>query len=670
MSTDVKVVNRIRELVNIIHKNNFHYYCDNALENKQKFFSDEVYDELVEELKSLETYYPDLKFEDSPNLLVKSEIQDIFTTRKHSTPMLSLGNIYSLQEIKSWDESIQKLLGGKKPEYVCELKIDGVAVSVIYDKGIFKSGITRGDGSEGEVITQNLKTISSLPLDIKIKGEFEVRGEVFLPRKIFDNLNKNRIKQGEQVFKNPRNAAAGSLRLLDSSQTNQRNLEIFIYTIVFGSEKDTHFENIEYLRSQGFPVNSETKKCNSIPEVLEYCSYWEQHKHELPYDIDGVVLKINSLNQQKQLGFTSKTPRWAAAFKFTSQQAKSVLKKIEIGVGRTGILTPVAILNPVELNNTTVTRATLHNYDQVDRLNLHIGDHVTLEKGGEIIPKIVSVDKDLRETNFKKIEPPLACPSCGEYLFKHIGDVEWRCQNYDCPAQVKERILHYVSRRAMDIETVGPALIEQLLDKKIIRNVGDLYILNLRDLSQLERMGEKSAKNVLINIERSKKCELSQFIFALGIANVGEKTARILSQKFGTLEKLKSSTLEELEQIEEIGKVIAESIVDYFKSEVQLELISELLVRGVTPSEVKDLEIIETPFTGKSVVLTGTLSEPRDIWKNKLFQSGAKIINSVSKNTDFVIAGENPGSKLEKAKKLNINVLDESLAKDLLNQVD
>ena len=423
------------------------------------------------------------------------------------------------------------------------------------------------------------------------------------------------------------------------------------------------------MRNHGFPVNMETKKCNSITEVLEYCRYWEQHKHKLPYDIDGVVLKINSLNQQKQLGFTSKTPRWAAAFKFTSEQAKSVLRKIEIGVGRTGILTPVAILNPVELNNTTVSRASLHNFDQVERLNLHIGDHVTLEKGGEIIPKIVSVDKNLREINFEKIEPPSNCPSCGDSVFKNKGDAEWRCQNFNCPAQVKERILHFVSRRAMDIETVGPALIKQLLEKKIIHNAGDLYILNLQDLSKLERMGEKSAKNVLINIEMSKKCELPQFIFALGIANVGEKTARILAQKFGTLEKIKSSTLKELEQIDEIGKVIAESVVDFFRSEVQIQLICELLGRGVKPSEVKDLEIFETPFTGKSVVLTGTLSEPRDIWKNKLFQSGAKVSSSVSKNTDYVIAGENPGSKLEKAKKLNINVLDESLANNLLDRI-
>ncbi len=670
MSSNSPVLKRIRELSHIIHQYNFYYYCGDSTDNMSNLCTDKEYDALVEELKLLEIQNPKFKLQDSPNLKIKGDIKEVFPTKKHDIPMLSLGNAYSLEEIKSWDAGIQKLLGGQKPEYVCELKIDGVAVSLVYEKGLFKAGITRGDGSEGEEITPNLKTIDCLPLEIKNQGQLEARGEVFLPRKNFEKINHKRSNLGEHPFKNPRNAAAGSLRLLDITETHRRNLDIFIYTIVNGSPHGTHFDNIGFLRSHGFPVNPETKKCNSIIEVLEYCSYWEQHKDDLSYDIDGIVLKVNSLKQQKQLGYTSKTPRWAVAFKFTSEQANSVLKKIEIGVGRTGILTPVAILDPVELNNTTVSRATLHNYDQVERLNLHIGDHVTLEKGGEIIPKIVSVNQNLRQINSKKIEPPLNCPSCGKSTIRLPDDAEWRCTNYYCQDQVKERILHYVSRRAMDIETVGPALIEQLLEKKLIINASDLYLLSIQELSHLERMGEKSATNVLLSIERSKNCELSQFVFALGIANVGEKTAGILAQNFGSLEKIMLSTLEELELIEEIGPVIAESIVDFFNSPVKLQLINELLDRGVSPSDMKTLEIVDTQFTGKNVVLTGTLSEPRDIWKKRLIRSGAKITGNVSKNTDFVIAGENAGSKLEKAKKLSINVIDESLANNFLEKIN
>tara|TARA_B100000700_G_C15021319_1_gene845862 strand:+ start:481 stop:2493 length:2013 start_codon:yes stop_codon:yes gene_type:complete len=670
MSSDFQVIKRIQQLNNRVHKCNYYYYCENSLDNTEKICSDEEYDELVEELKLLEKKFPDLILQDSPNLKINGEMQSVFPTRKHSIPMLSLGNVYSIEEIKSWDLSIQKLLGGQKPEYICELKIDGVAVSITYENGFLKSGVTRGDGSEGEEITQNLKTIDCLPLNIKNQYQIEARGEVFLPRKNFDRLNQKRLKSGEHTFKNPRNATAGSLRLLDSAETNRRNLDIFIYTIVDGPLYETHSENIDFLLNLGFPVNSETKKCNSIKEVMEYCIYWEQNKGKLAYDIDGIVLKVNSLKHQKQLGFTSKSPRWSVAFKFTSEQANTVLKEVEIGVGRTGILTPVAILEPVELNNTTVARASLHNFDQIDRLNLHYGDHVILEKGGEIIPKVVSVDKNMREKNFKKIEPPLNCPSCGSIPIKFQDDIDWRCLNYDCPDQVKERILHYVSRKAMDIDTVGPALIEQLLDKNKIRNPADLYMLNLQELSNLERMGEKSAKNVLLSIEKSKTCELPQFIFALGIPNVGEKTARILASNFGSLEKIMTSKIEDLLQIEEIGSVIAESVVDFFNNQLQLQIINAFLGNGVSPSKFKTIEMVDTPFTGKNLVLTGTLSEPRDIWKKKLIKTGAKITSNVSKKTDFVIVGENAGSKLEKAKDLSIDILDESIANKWLDGID
>ena len=660
---------RIQQLSALIHQYNYSYYCGNSTAESGKSCNDETYDALVLELKTLENQSPEMRTKDSPTLQIKGEPHSSFPSRKHLVPMLSLGNVYSLDELKSWHTAVKKLLGGQSPEYVCELKIDGVAVSAIYRNGVLSAGVTRGDGSEGEEITPNIKTISCLPLRLKDERDLEVRGEVYLPRKNFDALNQQRFKSTEPPFKNPRNAAAGSLRLLDSTETSRRQLAVFIYTIAEGIPHETHAGNLDFLSQHEFPLNPETKLVSSIEDVLEFCRYWEDHKEELPYDIDGIVLKVNSLKQQKQLGFTAKSPRWATAFKFTAEQAATVLRSIEVGVGRTGILTPVAILDPVELNGTTVSRATLHNYDQVERFNLHLGDHVTLEKGGEIIPKIVAVDPSLRSAEAQKIAAPSACPVCGTLALRPEGEVEWRCPNPECPAQQKEQILHFVSRRAMDIDTIGPALIEQLLTKKLLKSAADLYLLRHEDLSGLERMGDKSAENVLSGIEKSKKCELGQFVHALGIANVGEKTARILALHFGTLEKLMSAAPEELEKIEEIGPVIAQSIFDFFQHTEQRQLIADFLERGVDPAEEKILEITDSPFSGKIVVLTGTLSEPRDVWKKRLIQAGANVTGSVSKNTDFLLAGENAGSKLEKAEKLEVSVIDETAALELLEQI-
>ena len=660
---------RIQELSALIHQHNYSYYCGGSADDQGKSCKDETYDALVLELKELENQCPEMRSEDSPTRKIKGEPHSSFPSRKHLVPMLSLGNVYSVEELKSWDATVKKMLGGQSPEYVCELKIDGVAVSAIYRNGVLSAGVTRGDGSEGEEITPNIKTISCLPLTLKDERDLEVRGEVYLPRENFDALNQQRLNSAEPLFKNPRNAAAGSLRLLDSTETSRRQLAVFIYTIAEGIPHEMHAANLDFLRQHEFPLNPETKLVSSIEDVLEFCRYWEEHKEELPYDIDGIVLKVNSLKQQKQLGFTTKSPRWATAFKFTAEQAATVLRSIEVGVGRTGILTPVAILDPVELNGTTVSRATLHNYDQVERFNLHLGDYVTLEKGGEIIPKIVAVDPTLRSAEALKIEPPSACPVCGTLALRPEGEVEWRCPNPECSAQQKELILHFVSRRAMDIDTIGPALIEQLLTKKLLRSAADLYLLRHEDLSGLERMGDKSAENVLSGIEKSKKCELGQFVHALGIANVGEKTARILALHFGTLEKLISATPEELEKIEEIGPVIAQSIFDFFQHEEQRQLIADFLERGVDPAEEKILEITDSPFNGKIVVLTGTLSEPRDVWKKRLILAGANVTGSVSKNTDFVLAGENAGSKLDKAEKLEVSVIDEATALELFEQI-
>ncbi|MBG55891.1 MAG: DNA ligase (NAD(+)) LigA [Deltaproteobacteria bacterium] len=650
---------RINKLNSIIHQYNHSYYCSFESETSHLRCNDENYDSLVRELEELEKQYPELRLEDSPTVYVIDKPNTSFPTRKHKIPMLSLGNIYSSEELLKWDGDIRKRLGGQKPKYVCELKIDGVAVSLIYKNGLLEAGLTRGDGSQGEEITSNIKTISSLPLMINEKSDLEVRGEVYLKRKNFDAINYLRKINGDTLFKNPRNSAAGSIRLLDSTETRKRKLDAFIYNIADGKLQETHTGNLDYLSQMKFPVNSETKHVETIEEAVEYCRYWEEHKQDLPYDIDGIVIKVNSLKHHRQLGLTSSSPRWATAVKFSAEQAVSVLKEVEIGVGRTGNLIPVAILEPVELNGTTVSRATLHNYYQVDRLNLHFGDYVTLEKGGEIIPKIVSVDPTIRSATAQKIEPPDNCPACGSRAVHKTGEVDWRCQNKNCKAQQIEKILHYVSRKAMDIDTIGPALIDQLMEKNLLHNAADLYLLSHKDLSGLDRMGDKSSNNVIAGIDKSRQCTLSKFIHALGINNVGEKTADILAQNFGTLEKLMYAEELELENIEEIGPITAKNIFCFFRDPEQKQLISEFLERGVQPKDEKILQISDSAFSGKNVVMTGTLSEPRDVWKKRLKQAGANVSSSVSSKTDYLLVGDNAGTKLLKAEKLKVKVLDE-----------
>ena len=657
---------RINELSSIVHKYNYSYYCSIDSDFSLLSCNDETYDSIISELNDLEKKYPEFKLVDSPNVYLRGNPNKALPTRTHKTPMLSLGNIYSFDELFDWDADIQKRIGIKKPSYVCELKIDGVAVSLIYRSGFLVAGVTRGDGNQGEEITSNIKTISTLPLIISDKRDLEVRGEVYLKRKNFNALNKRRSVNGEPLFKNPRNSAAGSIRLLDSTETRRRKLDAFIYNIVEGSPKETHTGNLDYLRGIDFPVNSHTKQADTIEEAVEYCRYWEEHKQDLPYDIDGIVLKVNELKYHRQLGSTSSSPRWATAVKFSAEKAKSILLDVEIGVGRTGNLTPVAILEPVELNGTTVSRATLHNYDQVERLNLHFGDQVTLEKGGEIIPKIVAVDPTLRSATAPKIEPPSKCPSCGSSAEHMSGDVEWRCLNKNCNAQQVEKILHFVSRKAMDIDTIGPALVEQLMNKNLLQNVADLYLLSHENLSGLDRMGNKSADNVIAGIDNSRQCTLSQFIHALGITNVGQKTANILAQHFCTLEKLMNAEGEDLEMIEEIGPVTSKNILCFFRDYEKKQLIADLLARGVKPVEENLMQISKSAFTGKTIVLTGTLSEPREVWKKRLILAGAKVSSSVSSKTDYVLAGENAGSKLLKAEKMEISVIDEGAAMNFL----
>ncbi|MBF0279277.1 MAG: NAD-dependent DNA ligase LigA [SAR324 cluster bacterium] len=651
---------RIERLRQQIHDYNRAYYIDDTS------IPDESYDLLVEELKSLETTFPLLQTPSSPTTKLIGTPLPAFPTHTHQIPMLSLGNVYSVDELLSWAESAKKILGTEDIEYSCELKFDGLAVSILYEKGELVKGVTRGDGATGDVITPNIRTIESLPFRLPEALSLEVRGEIYYSKVNFEKLNQRRTALDEPSFKNPRNAAAGSIRLLDSSEVRRRHLDIFIYSMVEGPMESGHFQNLEKLKALGFPVSDEIRKYETMAEVVAYCQKWEHEKEQLPYDVDGIVIKINRLHHQKQLGFTAKSPRWAAAFKFTAEQAVTRLLEVEVGVGRTGVLTPVAILEPVELNATLVSRATLHNYDQVARLDLHIGDEVTLEKGGEIIPKVVAVNKDVRSKEAKSIQAPALCPSCGNAVAQNPGEVDWRCPNLQCPAQQLENILHFVSRKAMDIDTIGPALIEQLLSRQLIRDASDLYLLKHGDLSALDRMGDKSADNVLEGIKRSKNCRLSRFIYALGIRNVGEKSAKLIARHFETLENLMQASSEALNQIDEIGPIIAKSVSEYFRNHENQSLIKRFLEVGIALEGEPQTVQTASAIAGKTIVITGTLSESRDIWKARLEAGGAFITSTVSKKTDFLLAGENAGSKLAKAEKLNVSVIDEATVQEWL----
>ena len=654
-------VQRMQELTELIHGHNARYYLGTPT------ISDESFDALVRELVQLESSYPKLRDPSSPLLRIVAAPLSTFPSRSHRIPMLSLSNAYSFEEVVNWDSSLRRLLEASQVEYVGELKIDGLAVSLIYERGRLEAGVTRGDGQVGDEITPNLLTIANLPVLLPEPINLEVRGEVYLPHLNFEKLNVRRQAEGEPLFKNPRNAAAGTLRLLDTAEVRHRRLQILIYTVVRGSNKTSHYANLQWLGELGFPINPETRLLSDWNSVKNFLEHWESERRHLDYDVDGIVLKVNSLEDQAVLGMTAKSPRWAVAFKFTAEQAVSTLRKIEIGVGRTGVLTPVALLDPVELNGTTVSRATLHNYDQIERLQLHLGDQVLVEKGGEIIPKIVAVHQPAPVSECGPIDPPTSCPACDSLAIQYSGEIDWRCPNLECPAQLQERLLHFVSRRAMDIDAVGPALLDQLLNRRLVQSAADLYRLKIEDLTPLERMGLKSAQNVVLAIDQSRERPLPCFLHALGIPHVGEKTAQLLARNYGSLEVLQRADQEELAAIHEIGPVIAESVVRYFRSTETKALLQELEDAGVRSQELQVQQAPDSPIKGKTVVLTGTLSEPRDVWQQRLEDAGARISGSVSKKTDYVLAGEKAGSKLEKAEKLKISVISEDQAQSWLS---
>ena len=642
-------------LIQQIRKYQQQYYLN------QPLVTDEIYDQLMQQLRELEQQQSVSSVE-SPTVRLQGDVLSQFPKKVHQFPMLSLGNTYSQQELEEWARGIENSLSTEskeKVEYICELKIDGLAISLIYENGRLVSAITRGDGTIGDEVTENIQTISTLPIELEEKHSFEVRGEVYLPKKHFHQINQTRKKWGEVLFKNPRNATAGTIRLLDRQEVRRRKLDLFVYSLLGTTAYSSHSKQIEKLKTLHFPINPHLKLCSSIQQVVEFCEKWEKQKDDLPYEIDGVVVKVNSIQQQEQLGMTAKSPRWATAFKFTTTQAMTQILDIEIGVGRTGVLTPVAILEPVALNGTLVSRATLHNYDQISRLQLYINDWVTIEKRGEIIPQIVLVHPEKRSDAILPIVPPTACPACQSIAIQEEGEIDWRCPNPLCAGKIKEQILHFVSRKAMNIDAIGPSLIEKLLEQQWIQSVADLYELEYEKLIQLERFGEKSVTNILQAIEHSKQTTLSRFLFALGIRHIGQKTAQILSRHYGSINAFLEAKPEELERIHEVGPIIARSLGEYLQESENRQLIQRLLHAGVDPKVQTSAQKEVAKITGKIIVLTGTLSQSRDRWKARLEEAGATIVGSVSKKTDYVLVGENAGSKLKKAKQLNIPVVSE-----------
>lgn len=639
------------------------YYVKNAPE-----ISDLDYDRLIERLQELETANPELLTPDSPTQRVGGRPAEGFAEIVHRTPMLSLDNSYNIDELRAFDERCRKLADGRPIEYVAELKIDGLSLSLQYEASVLTRGVTRGDGRIGEEVTQNARTIRSIPLRFKpkaksIRGEIEVRGEVFISRNVFEKTNAEREEQGEPRFANPRNAAAGAIRQLDSRLVAKRKLDMFAYDVLAAGKKPftTHWEALNWLEAAGFRVNPNRALCQTIDEVIDFANEQEAKRDDLGYEIDGLVVKVNSTTQQDEFGATQKAPRWAIAYKYPARQASTQVLDIVVQVGRTGALTPVAILAPVVLAGTTVARATLHNEDEIERLGLKIGDWVMIEKSGEIIPKVLSVIESKRTGKEKDFVPPTVCPICNSPISRPEGEVVSRCVAADCPAQVKGALIHFASRRAMRIEGLGDVLVDLLVDGELVHDVADLYSLTVDQVAALPRLAQKSASNLIAQIEASKSRDLSNLIYALGIRHVGERNASILARQLGSLEKLSQASAKELDDIPEIGETVAQSVHDWFNDEGNRKLCERLRDAGVkTESEVSSNVTLDERFAGKQFVLTGTLENyTRDEARALIEARGGRVNSSVSKKTDFVLAGEEAGSKLEKAQELGVTVLDE-----------
>jgi len=632
--------------------------------------SDREYDELFSKLKALEQANPQLITSDSPTQRVSGRPLEGFATVRHTIRMLSMDNTYNADELRAFDERVRKQLEGMDYDYVVELKIDGLAISLRYENGILVTAATRGDGRMGDDVTANVRTIKAVPLVLRgdeIPAVLEVRGEVYMPTGAFAELNKLRTEAGEPAFANPRNAAAGSLKLLDARITAARNLSFFAYALGELSEPlgENHYKALQKFKEFGLPVNPHIKKGKDIDEVIDICFASSKTRLKLDYQIDGMVIKVNRFDQRDILGATARAPRWCISYKFAAEQAETIVESIDVQVGKSGILTPVANLTPVQLSGTTVKRASLHNFDELNRLGVRNGDTVIIEKAGEIIPQVIEVNKGLRPAGTKPFELPEGCPNCGSAVAKDEEGVYIRCLNHDCSGQLKERLKYFAGRGQMDIENLGIALIEQLVEVGLIKNFADLYKLKKADLIELERMAEKSAANVIKAIDKSKAQPLWRFIAALGIRHIGGQSAQILAEHFGSLDKLMDAKQEELADIDQIGPTMAESIFKYFRDSKNKFVIDELLTEGMKPEQSKGQR--SDQLTGKTIVVTGALENfTRQQIAQAIREAGGKSSSSVSKKTDFVLAGNNPGSKLDKAKNLGVKVIDEKQFMELL----
>ena len=666
-----KRIESLRE--GIRHHEYLYYVLD------QPEISDADFDKLMRELKDVEAEHPELLTADSPTQRVGGKPREGFVKVRHSSPMLSLDNTYSEEELRDWERRVHELSGRKDVDYVCELKLDGMSLALIYEDGKLVRGITRGDGTIGEDVTLNVRTVRSVPLSIakeKLKkaglpADFEIRGELLMPLAAFKRMNDERESKGLSLFANPRNATAGTVRQLEARVTAERRLDYFSYMLLRDGRTyfDRHSKTLDALDAAGFKVNRNRKLVHSMEEVWAFIQQWAGKRESLAYEIDGIVVKVDRTALQDELGFTGKAPRWAIAYKYAARAGITKLEDIRVQVGRTGKLTPVAMLAPVLIGGTTVRNATLHNMDEIERLGVKIGDWVQVERGGDVIPKVAKVIDDKnhpRPTDLKEFEMPEKCRVCGTKVVQTEGEVDYRCVNANCPAKLRETILHFASRGVMNIDGMGEALVNQLTERGLVKNVADIYKLTKADLLSLERMGDKSAQNILNEIENSKKLPLERVIYGLGIRMVGERTAQFLAEHFGSMEALEQAGVEELQNVNEVGPRIAESILEFFSIAANRKLVERLRQAGLTLSGQKKQR--GTKLAGKTFVLTGTLAHfTRDEAKKMIEDAGGKVTGSVSKKTDYVVAGADAGSKLDKAKDLGVKVVDEKEMQQLLN---
>ncbi|WP_306551088.1 NAD-dependent DNA ligase LigA [Daejeonella sp.] len=659
-----EIKERIESIVKELNEHNYRYYV-----LAQPTLSDFEYDKKLEELAQLEKEYPEYLDPESPTIKVGGYITKEFETVRHKWPMLSLGNTYNEQDLKDFDERVRKVIGNDF-EYVCELKFDGLSISLSYENGKLVRAITRGDGTQGDDVTNNVKTIRSIPKIIKTSGypeSFDIRGEVFMHRAAFERLNNERIENNEIAFANPRNFASGTLKMQDSTVVAKRPLDCFLYFLY--TEKysyNTHWESLEAVKNWGFHVCEHTKLCKNIDHVLEFIHFWDEHRFGLSYDIDGIVIKVNHLNQQQELGFTAKSPRWAISYKYKAQEVETILEKVSYQVGRTGAVTPVANLRPVLLAGTTVKRATLHNSNEIKRLDLHLGDTVLVEKGGEIIPKIIAVNTSKRDNSALRVIYPEVCPECKTHLIRKEGEAVHYCPNdEECPPQIVGKIQHFIGRKAMNIDGLGDETIDAFYKKGFIVHISDLYILNKKEelLKQIDRFGEKSISNMLDGIEKSKQMPFEKVLFGLGIRYVGETVAKKLAAYFKNIDSLMNASFEELVTVEEIGERIAESLIEYFKDQKHKEQIEQLRSHGLQFESVeKTVDLQSTKLEGKSFIISGVFENySRDELKDIIEANSGKIVSSISAKLNFLVAGDNMGpAKLEKATKLQIPIISDN----------